>query len=118
MKFSDDDRFSTYRLTATSRPDKSRYEYPSSRSINDASSIQNAATTAYPLSPEIGLYTPEVVDKVSQRFKWESMDSSMFVFELLQVAVNGWKRVFPDLFAPEFPFTTKLEGYWGTFDFF
>ncbi|KAJ5768125.1 hypothetical protein N7533_000708 [Penicillium manginii] len=26
------------------------------------------------------------------------MDPSMFVFELLQVAVDGWKRVFPDIF--------------------
>lgn len=74
------------------------------------------AAAAYPLSQEIGLYSPEVVDRVNKRFQWESMDPSMFVFELLQVVVNGWKKVFPDMFNSKFPFTTTIKGDWGNFD--
>ncbi|KAJ5771396.1 alpha methylacyl-CoA racemase [Penicillium nucicola] len=75
-----------------------------------------AAAAAYPLSPEIGLYSPEVVHKVDKKFEWESMDSSMFVLELLQVVLNGWNKAWPNLYSPESPFTTKLQGDWGTFD--
>ncbi|KAJ5812496.1 alpha methylacyl-CoA racemase [Penicillium riverlandense] len=75
-----------------------------------------AAAAAYPLSPEIGLYPPEVVQKVDKKFEWEPMDSSMFVLELLQVVLNGWNKVWPDLYSPGSQFTTTLKGDWGTFD--
>ncbi|KAJ6157192.1 alpha methylacyl-CoA racemase [Penicillium chrysogenum] len=74
------------------------------------------AAAAYPLRPEVGLYSPEVLRKVDERFKWEPMGPSMFVFELLQVALNGWKKVFPDLYSPSSQFTTTLTGDWGTFN--
>ncbi|KAJ5631490.1 alpha methylacyl-CoA racemase [Penicillium longicatenatum] len=74
------------------------------------------AAAAYPLDPEVGLYSPDLVTKVDERFKWESMDPSLFVFELLDVVIRGWKREFSDIYAPDSPFTTTLEGEWGTFD--
>ncbi|KAJ5778197.1 Succinate--hydroxymethylglutarate CoA-transferase [Penicillium odoratum] len=74
------------------------------------------AAAAYPLNPEIGLYSPDVVKRVDEKFKWESMDASLFVFELLDVAMRGWKRVFPDIYSRDSPFTVTLEGEWGTFD--
>ncbi|KAJ5300056.1 hypothetical protein PENANT_c085G02041 [Penicillium antarcticum] len=75
-----------------------------------------AAAAAYPLSPEVGLYSPEMVQKVDEKFQWGPMDSSMFVLELLQVVLDGWNKVWPDLYSPESQFTTKLRGEWGTFD--
>lgn len=68
------------------------------------------------LSPEVGLYSPEVVRKNAEKFQWDVMDSSLYVSELLLVMIKGWKRVFPEYFGENSPFMTTLEGDWARFD--
>lgn len=52
------------------------------------------------LRPEIGLYTPEAVEKSNQLFQWGYIGPSQFVTEILLVVMDGWKKVFPQYFAP------------------
>lgn len=52
------------------------------------------------LRPEIGLYAPEVVAKNVGTFKWGTMEPSQYVTEVLDVVMNGWKRVFPEYLTP------------------
>ncbi|KAJ5175303.1 uncharacterized protein N7482_001180 [Penicillium canariense] len=59
------------------------------------------AADAISLQPEIGLYSPEVVRKNEETFEWEVMEPSQYVSELLMVVMNGWKRVYPEYFAPD-----------------
>ncbi|OQE40135.1 hypothetical protein PENCOP_c006G02570 [Penicillium coprophilum] len=73
---------------------------------------------AISLEPEIGLYSPEVVERSNQLFKWGPINSSQFVIEILLVVMDGWKRVFPQYFETG---TTSLmtsfeDGPWGRVD--
>lgn len=74
------------------------------------------AVAALPLQPEIGLYSPEVVQRCKERFDWDTTDPSHFVIELLDVVLKSWKRVFPDRFVPGSPLMDTLKGPWGRFD--
>lgn len=40
----------------------------------------------------------------------------MFLFELLETVMMGWKQEFPGLYSRDSPFTTTLQGHWGEFD--
>lgn len=73
------------------------------------------AAAAYPLRPEIGLYAPEAVKQCDDQFKWGKSGPEMFVLELLDIALKGWKNVFPGRFDADSPFMTELTGDWGTF---
>lgn len=78
-----------------------------------ASSLVKADAIA--LEPEIGLYSPEVVEKSNQLFKWGHISPSHFVLEILSVVMDGWKRVFPQYFesGPQSLMTSFPEGPWG-----
>lgn len=52
------------------------------------------------MRPEIGLYSPEVVRKNVETFQWGDMNPSQYVIEVLDVVMNGWKRVFPEYLTP------------------
>ncbi|GCB27389.1 succinyl-CoA--L-malate CoA-transferase beta subunit [Aspergillus awamori] len=67
------------------------------------------------LEPEIGLYSPEVVEKCTQLFKWGHIGPSQFVTEILLVVMDGWKNVFPQYFkaGPESLLSSFGEGPWG-----
>ncbi|KAJ5871103.1 uncharacterized protein N7529_003456 [Penicillium soppii] len=72
------------------------------------------AADAISLQPEIGLYSPEVVQKNQETFQWETMEPSQYVSELLMVVLNGWKRVYPEYFTRESPIMTTFEkSHWG-----
>lgn len=70
---------------------------------------------AIALEPEIGLYSPEVVEQSNQLFKWGSINPSLFVIEILLVVMDGWKRVFPQYFesGTESLMTSFQGGPWG-----
>ena len=70
---------------------------------------------AIALEPEIGLYSPEVVEKSNQVFKWGHIGPSLFVTEILLVVMDGWKRVFPQYFGggAESLLMRFEEGPWG-----
>ncbi|KAL4903311.1 hypothetical protein BDW74DRAFT_54223 [Aspergillus multicolor] len=51
------------------------------------------------LEPEVGLYSPKVVVKSNEIFKWGHIGPEQFVTEILLVVMDGWKRVFPQYFA-------------------
>ena len=72
-------------------------------------------TDVISLEPEIGLYSPEVVERSNQLFKWGYIGPSQFVTEILLVVMDGWKRVFPQHFksGPESLFTSFQGGPWG-----
>ncbi|UKZ54411.1 hypothetical protein TrVGV298_008219 [Trichoderma virens] len=72
------------------------------------------AADAISLQPEIGLYSPDVVRKNEKTFQWESMEPSQYVSELLMVVMDGWKKVYPEYFAPDSPILTTFEkSHWG-----
>lgn len=72
------------------------------------------AADAISLQPEIGLYSPEVVRKNAETFQWGIMEPSQYVSELLMVVMNGWKKVYPEYFAPTSPIMTSFEKcHWG-----
>ncbi|KAK0761696.1 hypothetical protein N5P37_005678 [Trichoderma harzianum] len=72
------------------------------------------AADAISLLPEIGLYSPEVVQQNEKTFQWEVMEPSQYVSELLMVVMNGWKRVYPEYFAQDSPIMTTFEkSHWG-----
>ncbi|KAL4748558.1 hypothetical protein BDW72DRAFT_195682 [Aspergillus terricola var. indicus] len=50
------------------------------------------------LEPEIGLYSPAVVEKASEIFQWGHIGPEQFVTEILMVVMDGWKRAFPQYF--------------------
>ncbi|PYI00273.1 CoA-transferase family III [Aspergillus sclerotiicarbonarius CBS 121057] len=70
---------------------------------------------AIALEPEIGLYSPEVVEKSNRVFNWGYIGPSLFVTEILLVVMDGWKRVFPQYFGSgaESLLTSFQEGPWG-----
>jgi hypothetical protein len=73
---------------------------------------------AIALEPEIGLYSPEIVEKSNQLFQWGPINSSQFVIEILLVVMDGWKRIFPQYFesGPESLMTSFQDGPWGHMD--
>lgn len=77
-------------------------------------SLMAAAT--FLLEPEVGLYSPEVTQKCDEKFKWGSVDPSLFVLELLSVVVESWQSVLPQHFGSNAPWITKLTGEWGEFE--
>lgn len=70
---------------------------------------------AIALEPEIGLYSPEVVEQSYQLFKWGHISPSYFVLEILDVVMDGWKRVFPHYFqsGPQSLMTSFHDGPLG-----
>ncbi|KAJ5630008.1 hypothetical protein N7528_003665 [Penicillium herquei] len=66
------------------------------------------------LHPEIGLYSPEVVQKNAETFQWGKMEPSQFVSEVLVIVLEGWHKVYPEYFEDDSPFMTKFpESFWG-----
>ncbi|KAL4940750.1 hypothetical protein BDV06DRAFT_15480 [Aspergillus oleicola] len=70
---------------------------------------------AIALEPQIGLYSPEVVEKCNQLFQWGHIGPEQFVTEILLVVMDGWKKVFPQYFesGPKSLLTSFEEGPWG-----
>ena len=55
----------------------------------------HAALTAYQavtLLPEIGLYQPEIVRKIQEKFQWAPITPDLHVEELLELISNGWVK--------------------------
>lgn len=73
------------------------------------------AAAALHLKPEVGLYEPSVVQECNQKFKWEDMGPDLFVLELLDAVLKGWKDVMPESFEQESPVMCTLKGDWGDF---
>lgn len=67
------------------------------------------------LRPEVGLLSPQAVTKCNKDFEWRDSHPAHFVFELLDIVLEGWKKGFPKLFAADSPWTTTLKGDWGGF---
>lgn len=67
------------------------------------------------LQPEVGLYSPSVVQKCNDKFQWDSTTPDLFVLELLDVALKSWKKVYPQYFGAESPWMDTLKGAWGKF---
>ncbi|PYI14300.1 alpha methylacyl-CoA racemase [Aspergillus violaceofuscus CBS 115571] len=67
------------------------------------------------LEPEVGLYSPEVVERSNQLFKWGHIGPAQFVTEILLVVMDGWKNVFPQYFSPgpESLLSSFEGGPWG-----
>lgn len=54
------------------------------------------------------------MQKTTETFKWETMDPSQYVSELLMAVLNGWKKVYPHYFAEDSPLLAKFpETHWG-----
>lgn len=49
------------------------------------------------LSPEVGLYPPEVVEECQKRFKWRPMRAEHHVSDLMVTVLEGCKMVFAEL---------------------
>ena len=73
------------------------------------------AAASFPLDREVGLYPPAVVEDCSRRFDWGETTPALFVLELLDVVLKGWKKVFSDRFTADSSWMTVLEGHWGKF---
>ncbi|KAK4502035.1 hypothetical protein PRZ48_007846 [Zasmidium cellare] len=73
------------------------------------------AAATLPLSPEVGLYPPEVVAKCNEKFHWERTGPEMFVLELLDVVLRRWKVVLPERFEEGSDWFAELKGEWGDF---
>lgn len=66
------------------------------------------------LDPEVGLYPPEVVKKVEQKFGYKPYSSEPYVSEVLHQIVSGWKRGLPGALDENSALmTTFTDGYWG-----
>lgn len=74
------------------------------------------AAASLHLKPELGLYHPSTVNQCAEKFKWDEMGPELFVLELLDVALKGWKSVIPAYFEEGSSCTTKLKGDWGEFE--
>ncbi|KAF2172649.1 hypothetical protein M409DRAFT_62403 [Zasmidium cellare ATCC 36951] len=73
------------------------------------------AAAALPLSPEVGLYPPEVVAKCHSEFQWERTGPEMFVLELLDVVLRRWKSALPEKFEEGSDWFAQLKGELGDF---
>ncbi|KAH7219705.1 CoA-transferase family III domain-containing protein [Fusarium oxysporum] len=73
------------------------------------------AAAALHLSPEVGLYSPEVVQDCKQKFGWDETSPDLFVLELLDVVLKAWARAMPKYFGDDSPCMSTLNGDWGEF---
>lgn len=73
------------------------------------------AAAAYPLHKEVGLYSTDAAKQCDEKFQWDKSGPDQFVLELLDIALKGWKKVFPEKFDADSPIFTELAGDWGTF---
>jgi hypothetical protein len=72
------------------------------------------SAAALHLEPELGLYPPKVVEECSQRFKWDQIGPDLFVLELLDVVLKGWRETIPQVAGQDHMST--LKGDWGEFE--
>ena len=70
------------------------------------------STASLLLQQNIGLYSPEVVKRCNDRFKWDKTSPDLFVLELLDTALKGWEHALPGYFEKV---KTELKGAWGDF---
>jgi hypothetical protein len=77
-------------------------------------SLMTAA--ALHLKPEVGLYSPEVVQTCNKKFAWDETGPDLFVLELLDVVLKGWSQVFPNYSGKDSPYMSTLNGDWGEFE--
>ncbi|KAM0417452.1 hypothetical protein ACHAPT_012514 [Fusarium lateritium] len=73
-----------------------------------------AAATLH-LSPEVGLYSPEVVQGCNEKFGWNETGPDLFVLELLDVVLKAWSQAMPGSFGEDSPYMSTLKGDWGQF---
>ncbi|TVY69867.1 Succinyl-CoA--L-malate CoA-transferase beta subunit [Fusarium oxysporum f. sp. cubense] len=73
------------------------------------------AAAALHLSPEVGLYSPEVVQGCKQKFGWDDTSPDLFVLELLDVVLKAWAKAMPKYFGEDSPCMCTLRGDWGEF---
>ncbi|KAF4461543.1 hypothetical protein FALBO_11653, partial [Fusarium albosuccineum] len=73
------------------------------------------AAAALHLSPEVGLYSPEVVQGCNQKFGWNETGPDLFVLELLDVVLEAWSRAMPKFSGEDSPYMSTLKGDWGEF---
>jgi len=73
---------------------------------------------AIALEPEIGLYSPEIVQESNKLFQWGHIGPAQFVTEILLVVMDGWKKVFPRYFesGSESLMTGFSGGPWGNME--
>ncbi|KAJ3535108.1 hypothetical protein NM208_g7269 [Fusarium decemcellulare] len=76
-------------------------------------SLMTAA--ALHLSPEVGLYSPEVVQGCNQKFGWDETGPDLFVLELLDVVLKAWSRAMPKFSGEDSSYMSTLNGDWGEF---
>jgi hypothetical protein len=74
------------------------------------------AAAALHLKPEVGLYSPKVVEECNQRFKWDQIGPDLFVLELLDVVLKGWREAIPKFSGQDSPYVSTLKGDWGEFE--
>ncbi|KAF4345811.1 acyl transferase carnitine dehydratase [Fusarium beomiforme] len=74
-------------------------------------SLMTAA--ALHLKPDIGLYSPMVVEECNDKFKWDKTGPDLFVLELLDVVLKGWKQAIPKFSEQDSPYMCTLKGEWG-----
>ncbi|KAK7225036.1 hypothetical protein V2G26_013039 [Clonostachys chloroleuca] len=73
-----------------------------------------AAATLH-LSPEVGLYSPEVVQGCTEKFGWDETGPELFVLELLDVVLESWGQAMPKYSGEDSPYMSTLKGDWGEF---
>lgn len=74
------------------------------------------AAASLHLSPEVGLYSPEVVQGCQEKFAWEQTSPELFVLELLDVVLKAWDKAMPKSFGEDSPYMSTLKGDWGEFE--
>lgn len=74
------------------------------------------AAAALHLKPEIGLYSPKVVEECNQKFQWDKLGPDLFVLDLLDVVLKGWRQAMPELVGRDSPYMDTLKGDWGEFE--
>ncbi|KAH7268974.1 CoA-transferase family III domain-containing protein [Fusarium redolens] len=71
------------------------------------------AAAALHLSPEVGLYSPDMVQDCNQKFGWNETGPNLFVLELLDVVLKAWGQAMPKYFGEDSPCMSTLKGDWG-----
>ncbi|KAI1031060.1 hypothetical protein LB504_000017 [Fusarium proliferatum] len=74
------------------------------------------AAASLHLSPEVGLYSPEVVQDCQEKFGWDETRPDLFVLELLDVVLKAWAKVMPKSLGEDSPYMSNLKGDWGEFE--
>ena len=74
------------------------------------------SAAALHLKPEVGLYSPKVVEECNQKFKWDQLGPDLFVLELLDVVLKGWREAIPKFSGQDSPYVSTLKGEWGEFE--